>query len=75
MVIIIIHCCLQVRFEDDVTDDVVVAEEFVDEDDYFQFIQPFRLQVSQILLFRGTQFTCCLRTGRSVSRFFVLSRP
>lgn len=36
---------VQVRFEDDVTDDPVAAEEFVDEEDYFQFILPFRTQV------------------------------
>lgn len=35
----------QVRFEDDVTDDPVAAEEFVDEEDYFHFIQSFRAQV------------------------------
>ncbi|CAB1118220.1 unnamed protein product [Ectocarpus sp. CCAP 1310/34] len=34
-----------VRFEDDVTDDPVAAEEFVDEEDYFQFISGFRTQV------------------------------
>eukprot|EP00752_Nemacystus_decipiens_P008991 g8026.t1 len=34
-----------VRFEDDVTDDPVAAEEFVDEEDYFQFIVGFRTQV------------------------------
>lgn len=28
------------------TDDVVAAEEFVDEDDFFQFFQGFRTQVS-----------------------------
>ncbi|CAM9430764.1 unnamed protein product [Pylaiella littoralis] len=36
---------VEVRFEDDVTDDPVAAEEFVDEEDYFQFIVPFRSQV------------------------------
>lgn len=36
---------VQVRFEDDVTDDLVAAEEFVDEEDYFQFITGFRTQV------------------------------
>ncbi|CAM9327631.1 unnamed protein product [Ectocarpus fasciculatus] len=34
-----------VRFEDDVTDDPVAAEEFVDEEDYFQFVSGFRSQV------------------------------
>ena len=33
------------RFEDDVTDDAVAAEEFVDEDDYFNFMNGFRAQV------------------------------
>lgn len=40
-----VHSFIQVRFEDDVTDDPVAAEEFVDEEDYFQFIVPFRSQV------------------------------
>ncbi|CBN77424.1 conserved unknown protein [Ectocarpus siliculosus] len=35
----------EVRFEDDVTDDPVAAEEFVDEEDYFQFVSGFRTQV------------------------------
>ncbi|CAM9540760.1 unnamed protein product, partial [Hapterophycus canaliculatus] len=39
--------CL-VRFEDDVTDDPVAAEEFVDEEDYFQFIRIFRAQVTAL---------------------------
>lgn len=38
---------MQVRFEDDVTDDVVAAEEFVDEDEYFLFLKVFRFQVTQ----------------------------
>lgn len=37
----------QVMFEDDCTDDPVAAEEFVDEGDYFQFLQGFRGQVGR----------------------------
>ncbi|CAM9155225.1 unnamed protein product [Ascophyllum nodosum] len=39
-----------VRFEDDVTDDAVAAEEFVDEDDYFNFMNGFRAQVKTLQL-------------------------
>lgn len=46
----------QVRFEEDVTDDPVAAEEFVDEEDYFQFISGFRTQVS------GSQFVARMMT-------------
>ncbi|CAM9842682.1 unnamed protein product, partial [Laminaria digitata] len=42
-----------VRFEDDVTDDVVAAEEFVDEDDYFHFLRLFRMQVRTLQLQLG----------------------
>eukprot|EP00904_Undaria_pinnatifida_P013350 jgi/Undpi1/9145/HiC_scaffold_26.g11603.m1 len=44
---------VRVRFEDDVTDDVVAAEEFVDEDDYFHFLSQFRIQVRSLQLQLG----------------------
>ena len=45
VVFVVVVAVAQVRFEDDVTDDPVAAEEFVDEEDYFQFIMGFRTQV------------------------------
>lgn len=45
----VVFSSVQVRFEDDVTDDPVAAEEFVDEEDFFQFAVPFRAQVSGVV--------------------------
>lgn len=44
---------MQIRFEDDVTDDAVAAEEFVDEEDYLTFMNGFRVQVCDTLYSRS----------------------